>query len=79
MPTARGGGYRFGLTASSNGKLYAIGGFSAQLQSPIAVVEEYDPSTDSWSTMDPMLTARVDLGAIMLMMEKSMRLGDLIV
>ncbi len=64
MPTARGGGYRFGLTASSNGKLYAIGGFSAQLQSPIAVVEEYDPSTDSWSTMDPMLTARVDLGAI---------------
>ncbi|HOZ38953.1 MAG TPA: hypothetical protein PLH64_09435, partial [Anaerolineaceae bacterium] len=56
--------YSFGATAAKNGKIYAIGGFSGELQSPLAVVEEYDPITDIWSTVNPMLTPRVDLGAV---------------
>ncbi len=55
--------YSFGTTAAKNGKIYAIGGFSSELQTPLAVVEEYDSIADIWSTVNPMLTPRVDLGA----------------
>ncbi len=55
MPTAR---YDLGLTCSSNGKLYAIGGNLQAGFSPGTTVEEYDPTTNSWSTKAPMPTAR---------------------
>ena len=47
MPTAR-----MFLTASAvNGKIYAIGGVANRIAPwiPISTVEEYDPSTDTWT------------------------------
>ena len=60
MPTAR-----QGLSTSVvNGKIYAIGGGAATSVSYESVnvfstVEEYDPSTDTWTTKSEMPTARV--------------------
>jgi len=59
MPTAR-----QGLSTSVvNGKIYAIGGgvSSSSAYSSVetfSTVEEYDPSTDTWTTKSPMPTAR---------------------
>ncbi len=45
-----------------DGKVYIIGGEVAEV-GIIATVDVYDPSTDSWITVAPMLTARRGLGA----------------
>lgn len=56
MPTARAG---LGVAAAPNGRLYAIGGWSASGSGEVlATVEEYDPTTDKWTTRSPMPTAR---------------------
>lgn len=56
MPTTRGG-----LSISAvNGKLYAIGGFEAEIR----VVEVYDPSTDRWMKEAEMPTPRGDLATV---------------
>ena len=56
MPTARA---YLGATAI-RGKIYAIGGIGGPIPGwyNMNVNEEYDPLTDSWSTRDPMPTAR---------------------
>jgi N-acetylneuraminic acid mutarotase len=62
MPTARSG---LGLASANNGKLYAVGGLSGlnSVVGPVlAIVEEYDPATDTWATRAPMLTPRHSLG-----------------
>jgi N-acetylneuraminic acid mutarotase len=41
-----------------NGKIYVIGGAPNHGGSPLGTVEEYDASTDTWSTKTPMQTAR---------------------
>jgi N-acetylneuraminic acid mutarotase len=59
MPTAR-----EGLSTSVvNGKIYAIGGIESSSATYMQVetfstVEEYDPTTDTWTTKSPMPTAR---------------------
>ncbi|MCX7748102.1 MAG: hypothetical protein N2645_14640 [Clostridia bacterium] len=47
--------------ASSNGKLYAIGGYGL-LGTTYNTVEEYNPSTDSWTTKTSMPTTRHSFG-----------------
>ena len=56
MPTARGGL----STSVVNGKIYAIGGLRRQggVREAVAVVEEYDPTTDRWMKKASMPTAR---------------------
>ena len=56
MPTARAG---LGVTSACNGKIYAIGGNNDYYS---AVVEEYNPETDTWTAKSPMPTKRVGLG-----------------
>jgi N-acetylneuraminic acid mutarotase len=41
-----------------NGKIYVIGGASNHGGVPLATVEEYDPSSDTWTTKSVMQTAR---------------------
>jgi N-acetylneuraminic acid mutarotase len=48
--------------ATSNSRIYAIGG-STDLTSPLSTVEEYNPGTNTWTTMTGMPTARSLLGA----------------
>lgn len=47
--------------AATNGKIYAIGGFSS---GHLASVEEYSESTNSWSFRAPMPTPRSQLSAV---------------
>ena len=68
MPTAR-----MATTSVVRGKIYAIGGHAMGYQlderglvynntpSYLNMVEEYDPTTDSWTTKTPMPTARIAL------------------
>jgi N-acetylneuraminic acid mutarotase len=63
MPTARAGH----ATAVYQNKIYVIGGVIGE-SDPVTsgytgVNEVYDPLTDTWETMEPMLTARGDLCA----------------
>jgi hypothetical protein len=58
MPATRLG---FGLAAGANGKLYAVGGHDGN-RTTLAVVEEYDPTTDRWTTRTPLPSARSSLG-----------------
>jgi len=54
MPTPR-----FGLTTSVvDGKIYAIGGGKTPYGAYLSTVEEYDPSTDTWTKKADMPTAR---------------------
>jgi N-acetylneuraminic acid mutarotase len=56
---------RCGLSASVlNEKIYAIGGTPNMYgsASPYAIVEEYDPATNTWTTKAPMPTPRFGLG-----------------
>jgi len=53
MPTPRAG---FGI-AAVNGKIYAIGGINSD-NVPLRTVEEYNPSTNTWTTRVSMPTAR---------------------
>jgi N-acetylneuraminic acid mutarotase len=59
MPTGR----VFLDTAVVDGKLYAIGGttFGEEQQPGLAVVEVYDPDTDTWTRKADMPTPRADL------------------
>ena len=57
MPTGR---YQLGVVAASNGKIYAIGGWGES--GFLAIVEEYDPATDTWTTRASMPAARLGLG-----------------
>ncbi len=57
MPTAR---YDLGVAAANNGRIYAIGGHTGG--SPVAMVEEYDPATNTWVARASMPTARTQLG-----------------
>lgn len=63
MPTAR---TALCLAAVGDGLLYAVGGTDMNATATefprFAIVEAYDPVTDSWSTKAPMLTARSDFG-----------------
>jgi N-acetylneuraminic acid mutarotase len=59
MPTAR----EHLSSATVNGKLYVIGGRVLSLTRNLSVVEEYDPSTDSWITKSLMPTPRGGLAA----------------
>ena len=52
MPTARGG-----LGVVCEWKIYAIGGL---IMSHLSTNEMYDPSTNTWTTMAAMPTARSD-------------------
>lgn len=62
MPTARAG---LGLASVGN-KIYAIGGRTGTTPcsgTPLSTVERYDPTTDSWTTVAPLLSPRSDLAA----------------
>ncbi|MBI3977576.1 MAG: hypothetical protein HY331_05250 [Chloroflexi bacterium] len=64
MPTSRAAM----AVAVSNGRIFAIGGWSGPVPdnarpTPLAVVEEYDPSTNTWLARTPMPTPRYTLGA----------------
>ena len=61
MPTARG----FFGTAVVDGKIYTIGGSPNMVEHDpeIAVVEVYDPATDTWTRKADMPTPRADLTA----------------
>jgi len=66
MPTAR-----LFLSASVlNGKIYAMGGSDRNAAEPennvYAIVEAYDPDTDTWETQPSMLTARRSLATVVL-------------
>ena len=60
MPTARA---QLGV-AVVNGKIYAIGGGNNTVAGPtvLSVNEEYDPATNTWTTKEPMPTARHSFG-----------------
>jgi len=60
MPTARA---QLGV-AVVNGKIYAIGGGNNTAAGPtlLNVNEEYDPATNTWTTKEPMPTARQSFG-----------------
>ena len=59
MPTARG----YPTISVASGIVYIIGGYSGGYGTPVPLtkVEAYDPTTDSWSTLTPMPTARYSL------------------
>lgn len=63
MPTAR---FEFAIATYQN-KIYVIGGIFAESNGVFSgytgVNEVYDPSTDSWETMEPMPTPRARLQA----------------
>jgi N-acetylneuraminic acid mutarotase len=62
MPTAR-----YGLAAAlgSDGRVYAIGGCSDAVPGfALSTVEAYTPSTNTWTTVAPLLTPRCALTAV---------------
>lgn len=61
MPTARNGL----AVVAVNGRIFAIGGATNfnPWTNNLNVVEEYDPSTDTWTSLEPMPTSRSLLGA----------------
>jgi N-acetylneuraminic acid mutarotase len=65
IPTRR---IAFGLAAASNGKVYVIGGYSPASSTGVSIivntVEEYDPTTDTWTVRASMPTGRCCLGAV---------------
>jgi hypothetical protein len=75
MRVARGGA---GLCVGRNGRLYAVGGYSAIPARPItsppqelqynisAMVEEYDPVADTWTEIAPLATSRGYPGLVVL-------------
>jgi N-acetylneuraminic acid mutarotase len=58
MPTARSD---VAVIAASNGRIYALGGYTTS-GLRLDVVEEYDPATTLWTTRAPLPTARAGLG-----------------
>lgn len=64
MPTAR---QFLGLTAGSDGHLYAVGGTSHPGTGSSIIhseMERYSPATDEWQVLPNMLTKRYNLGAV---------------
>jgi N-acetylneuraminic acid mutarotase len=60
MPTAR---YTLGVAATSDGKIYAIGGSDTSLSySQLNTVEVFDPGTNTWSTVAGMSAGRLAPG-----------------
>lgn len=56
MPTAR----RLFSASVVHGKIYAIGGTESNILQPLGIVEEYDPTTNTWdTTKTPMPTPRI--------------------
>jgi N-acetylneuraminic acid mutarotase len=62
MPTAR-----FGLASvlGPKGLIYAVGGYSSIQRTPLATLEVYNPTNNSWTSLAPMPTARYDLSAVL--------------
>jgi N-acetylneuraminic acid mutarotase len=62
MPTARAD---LAAVFGSNGKLYALGGYAFGTGDNIGlnIVEEYDPTTNTWTSKTPFTYARYGLGA----------------
>jgi hypothetical protein len=64
IPTPR----TMATSAVVKGKIYVIGGKTSSDPSsdgtPTNIVEEYDPSTDTWTTRAPMPTARFSIAAV---------------
>jgi N-acetylneuraminic acid mutarotase len=60
MPTAR---QRLGAAVSSDGRIYAIGGYNGSWPM-LTTVEEYDPTTDTWTTRASMPTSRENMGVV---------------
>jgi N-acetylneuraminic acid mutarotase len=61
MPTAR---CCLAAATGTDGRIYAIGGWNQPGgDNTLSTVEAYDPSTNTWSTLAPMPTARGDLAA----------------
>jgi hypothetical protein len=58
MPTARGG---LAVATGSDGRIYAMGGAAlvgGVIRTSLDTVEAYDPPTDTWSAVAPLLTPR---------------------
>ena len=58
MPTARN---ELGFTRALNNKLYSVGGFNGSSTASVVFfneLDEYDPTTDTWTTKSPMNYAR---------------------
>ena len=56
---------RFGIqTVTINGKIYAIGGQTAEYSGYTNVMEVYDPKTDTWTSAAPMNESRSYFGAV---------------
>jgi hypothetical protein len=49
-------------TAQLNGKMYCLGGYNGQVR--YNIVECYDPETNNWSQVKPMLEIRSDACAV---------------
>lgn len=60
MPSPRS---NLAATLGADGRIYALGGFNFALGNPLAIVEAYNPATQSWASLPPMPTARADLAA----------------
>ena len=60
MPTPR---LSLAATTSPDGRIFVIGGSTADRRHTLDSVEAYDPAPQSWATMSPMPTARSFLGA----------------
>nr|WP_238997142.1 hypothetical protein [Mycolicibacterium sp. CBMA 361] len=60
LPTARAA---LGAATGPDGFVYAIGGVDAN-DNTVAVVEAYDPTTDTWSARAPLPTARMYLAVV---------------
>lgn len=54
MPTARAGI----ASATVNGSIYVLGGYSSSVSVPLTRVERYSPTTNTWTTVASMPTAR---------------------
>src|ERR1700722_4347186 len=52
----------FAAVTGPDGLIYAIGGF---VQNPVAIVDAYDPATDTWTSKAPMHTPRTWHGAVL--------------
>ena len=54
MPTAR----EHLTSATTNGKLYVIGGRTAGMSTNVDANEVYDPANNKWTILQPMLSKR---------------------
>jgi N-acetylneuraminic acid mutarotase len=60
VPTARAG---FSVVGGLDGRIYVLGGWD-NTNTPLAVVEVYTPSTNSWKTLASLTTPRAAFGAV---------------